>query len=81
MKIESQIEKISSFQHLELLANQVVGFISGIKSVHFRQSLQSTKSTMRKYQAYWLEIICQDRSFVRQTIRGRKPTCAAYYYR
>jgi hypothetical protein len=24
MKIESQIEKISSFQHLELLANQVV---------------------------------------------------------
>ena len=31
MKIESQIEKISSFQHLELLANQVVeGFISGM---------------------------------------------------
>ncbi|MEY2868083.1 MAG: hypothetical protein RIR01_501, partial [Bacteroidota bacterium] len=30
MKIESQIGKISSFQHLELLANQVVeGFISG----------------------------------------------------
>jgi uncharacterized protein (DUF58 family) len=30
MKIESQIEKISSFQHLEVVANQVVeGFISG----------------------------------------------------
>jgi hypothetical protein len=49
MKIESQIEKISSFQHLELLANQVVeGFISMHKSPFhgFRQSLQSTKSTM-----------------------------------
>jgi uncharacterized protein (DUF58 family) len=31
MKIESQIEKISRFQHLELLANQIVeGFISGM---------------------------------------------------
>jgi hypothetical protein len=50
MKIESQIEKISSFQHLELLANQVVeGFISGMHKSPFhgfRQSLQSTKSTM-----------------------------------
>lgn len=36
MKIESQIEKISSFQHLELLANQVVeGFISGIHKSPF----------------------------------------------
>jgi hypothetical protein len=33
MKIETQIEKISSFRHLELLANQIVeGFISGMKS-------------------------------------------------
>ena len=36
MKIESQIDKISSFQHLELLANQVVeGFISGIHKSPF----------------------------------------------
>jgi hypothetical protein len=34
MKIESQVEKISSFQHLELLANQVVeGF--GMHKVRF----------------------------------------------
>ena len=37
MKIESQIEKISSFQHLELLANQVVeGFISGMHKSPFQ---------------------------------------------
>jgi uncharacterized protein (DUF58 family) len=31
--IETQIEKISSFRHLELLANQIVeGFISGMQS-------------------------------------------------
>jgi uncharacterized protein (DUF58 family) len=36
MKIESHIEKISSFQHLELLANQVVeGFISGMHKSPF----------------------------------------------
>jgi uncharacterized protein (DUF58 family) len=36
MKIESQIEKISSFQHLELLAHQVVeGFISGMHKSPF----------------------------------------------
>mgnify|MGYP006202199407 CR=1 FL=1 len=36
MKIESQIEKISSFQHLELLANQVVeGFITGLHKSPF----------------------------------------------
>ncbi len=36
MKIESQIEKISSFQHLELLANQVVeGFVSGMHKSPF----------------------------------------------
>ncbi|MBP8886244.1 MAG: DUF58 domain-containing protein [Flavobacterium sp.] len=36
MKIESQIEKIYSFQHLELLANQVVeGFISGMHKSPF----------------------------------------------
>ncbi|OYU81049.1 MAG: DUF58 domain-containing protein [Flavobacterium sp. BFFFF1] len=36
MKIESQLEKISSFQHLELLANQVVeGFISGMHKSPF----------------------------------------------
>jgi len=36
MKIKSQIEKISSFQHLELLANQVVeGFISGMHKSPF----------------------------------------------
>ncbi len=36
MKIESQIEKISSFQHMELLANQVVeGFISGMHKSPF----------------------------------------------
>ena len=36
MKIESQIEKISSFQHLELLANQVFeGFISGMHKSPF----------------------------------------------
>jgi uncharacterized protein (DUF58 family) len=36
MKIESQIEKISSFQHLEMLANQVVeGFISGMHKSPF----------------------------------------------
>lgn len=36
MKIESQIQKISSFQHLELLANQVVeGFISGMHKSPF----------------------------------------------
>jgi len=36
MKIESQIEKISSFQHLGLLANQVVeGFISGMHKSPF----------------------------------------------
>nr|WP_314840357.1 DUF58 domain-containing protein [uncultured Flavobacterium sp.] len=36
MKIESQIEKITSFQHLELLANQVVeGFISGMHKSPF----------------------------------------------
>ncbi|GEC73683.1 Protein of unknown function DUF58 [Flavobacterium flevense] len=36
MKIASQIEKISSFQHLELLANQVVeGFISGMHKSPF----------------------------------------------
>ena len=36
MKIESNIEKISSFQHLELLANQVVeGFISGMHKSPF----------------------------------------------
>ncbi len=36
MKIESQQEKISSFQHLELLANQVVeGFISGMHKSPF----------------------------------------------
>ena len=34
--IESQIEKISSFQHLELLANQIVeGFISGMHKSPF----------------------------------------------
>lgn len=36
MNIESQIEKISSFQHLELLAGQVVeGFISGMHKSPF----------------------------------------------
>lgn len=36
MKIESQIDKISSFQHLELLANQIVeGFISGMHKSPF----------------------------------------------
>ncbi|HEX8563663.1 MAG TPA: DUF58 domain-containing protein [Flavobacterium sp.] len=36
MKIESQLEKISSFGHLELLANQVVeGFISGMHQSPF----------------------------------------------
>lgn len=36
MEIESQLEKISSFQHLELLANQVVeGFISGMHKSPF----------------------------------------------
>lgn len=36
MNIESQVEKISSFQHLELLANQVVeGFISGMHKSPF----------------------------------------------
>jgi uncharacterized protein (DUF58 family) len=36
MKIESQLEKISSFAHLELLANQVVeGFISGMHKSPF----------------------------------------------
>jgi uncharacterized protein (DUF58 family) len=36
MNIESQIEKVSSFQHLELLANQVVeGFISGMHKSPF----------------------------------------------
>lgn len=36
MKIESQIETISSFQHLELLANQIVeGFISGMHKSPF----------------------------------------------
>jgi uncharacterized protein (DUF58 family) len=36
MKIESQVEKISSFQHLELLANQIVeGFISGMHKSPF----------------------------------------------
>jgi uncharacterized protein (DUF58 family) len=36
MKIESQIQKISSFQHLELLANQIVeGFISGMHKSPF----------------------------------------------
>lgn len=36
MKIASQIEKISSFQHLELLASQVVeGFISGMHKSPF----------------------------------------------
>lgn len=36
MKIESQLEKISSFKHLKLLANQVVeGFISGMHKSPF----------------------------------------------
>lgn len=36
MKLDSQLEKISSFQHLELLANQVVeGFISGMHKSPF----------------------------------------------
>ncbi|TRX21416.1 DUF58 domain-containing protein [Flavobacterium franklandianum] len=36
MKIESQIAKISSFQHLEMLANQIVeGFISGMHKSPF----------------------------------------------
>ncbi|MFM2392112.1 MAG: hypothetical protein RLZZ546_89 [Bacteroidota bacterium] len=36
MKIESQIEKIASFQNLELLANQIVeGFISGMHKSPF----------------------------------------------
>lgn len=36
MKIEDQIEKVSSFQHLELLANQIVeGFISGMHKSPF----------------------------------------------
>jgi len=36
MKIESQIEKVASFQHLEMLANQIVeGFISGIHKSPF----------------------------------------------
>ena len=36
MKIESQIEKISSFQNLEILANQIVeGFISGMHKSPF----------------------------------------------
>ncbi len=36
MKIEEQIQKISSFQHLEILANQVVeGFISGMHKSPF----------------------------------------------
>lgn len=36
MKIESEIKKVSSFQHLEILANQVVeGFISGMHKSPF----------------------------------------------
>lgn len=36
MKIESQIQKISSFQHLEMLAHQIVeGFISGMHKSPF----------------------------------------------
>jgi len=48
MKIESQIEKISSFQHLELLANQVVeGFISGMHKSTFNElSAEFTEQKM-----------------------------------
>jgi hypothetical protein len=36
MKIESEIKKVSSFQHLEMLANQVVEvFISGMHKSPF----------------------------------------------
>lgn len=36
MKLENQVEKISSFKHLELLANQVVeGFVSGMHKSPF----------------------------------------------
>lgn len=36
MKLDSQIEKVASFQHLELLANQIVeGFISGMHKSPF----------------------------------------------
>src|SRR5690606_21563652 len=36
MKLEQQLEKISSFGHLELLANQIVeGFISGMHKSPF----------------------------------------------
>jgi uncharacterized protein (DUF58 family) len=36
MKLESQLEKISSFEHLELVANQIVeGFISGMHKSPF----------------------------------------------
>jgi hypothetical protein len=62
MKIESQVEKISSFQHLELVANQVVeGFISGMHKVHFmdfRRSLLSIKCIMLAAQTHDWKAIC-----------------------
>jgi hypothetical protein len=52
MKIESQLEKISSFGSLELLANQIVeGFISGMHKSPFHgfspQSLPNIKYTTK----------------------------------
>ena len=52
MNLEQQIEKISSFEHLELLANQIVeGFISGMHKspfMDFQQSLRNIKSTIQE---------------------------------
>jgi hypothetical protein len=62
MKIETQIEKISSFRHLELLANQIVeGFISGMHRVRFtdfRLNLQNIKCIMLVKALGILEVIC-----------------------
>jgi hypothetical protein len=56
MKIETQIEKISSFRHLELLANQIVeGFISGcirVRFTDFRLNLNIKCIMLGKHQAY-----------------------------
>ena len=69
MNIESQQEKISSFEHLELLANQVVeGFISGMhKSPFHGFSAEFAEQFWRKHQAHRLEAIRQNRPLIHQT--------------
>ena len=83
MNLESQLEKISQFKNLELLANQIVeGFISGMHkspfhgfSAEFAEHKVYNQGESTKYIDF-----CQNRSIVYQKIRGGDQSALPFDY-